>query len=87
MPVTSLVIGSRRVTGRKRFASLGRGATTPSLSTDGDNPAKMSAVSSRIHCLISSGAWERCSLVRPIMPPVLVLGMSMSDLCRSSMSE
>ena len=50
------VIGSRRVTGRKRFASLGRGGTTPNLSTGGDNPAKMSPVSSRIHCLISSGA-------------------------------
>ena len=44
-------------------------------------------VSSIIHSLISRGACERCSRVMPIIPPVLELGMSMSDLCRSSTSE
>ena len=80
MPVTNLVMGSSKVTGRNRFESLGRGATTPSLRMEGDSPTNMSPVSSIIHSLIYRGACERCSRVTPIIPPVLALGMSMSAL-------
>ena len=38
------------------FRIFREGSNYAHLSTDGDNPAKMSLVSSRIHCLISSGA-------------------------------
>ena len=62
-------MGSNRVTGRNRFESLGRGATTPSLRMERDSPTNMSPVSSIIHSLISRGACERCSRVMPITPP------------------
>ena len=80
VPVTSFVIGSNRVIGRKRLESFGRGAIAPSFRMEGDKPMKISPVSSSIQVLTSSDALERCSRVIPIIPPVLELGMSINAL-------